>query len=83
MSDERRTYTMTDEQLATLLDAARPVPVMFLSGGMPMYPSPQESANRAWAKLGEEMGFQSTTVRPVPGADQRVFTAVPREDDRQ
>ena len=69
----RKTYTMTEEQLNTLLDACKPTPVMYLSGGVPMGGAPQENANRAWATLGEELGFNPMSVRP--GANQREFTA--------
>jgi aromatic ring-opening dioxygenase catalytic subunit (LigB family) len=30
---------------------------MFLSGGTPMFGTPQENANRAWQRLGEKVGF--------------------------
>jgi predicted TIM-barrel fold metal-dependent hydrolase len=73
---ERCTYTMTDEDLATLLAACKPTPMMFLSGGQPMSPSPQENANAAWRRLGEKMGFDHMTVRPA-GGDQKSFTAIP------
>jgi hypothetical protein len=69
----RKEYTLTKEQLATLLEACKPTPVMSLSGGRPMYNSPQENANRAWQKLGQEMGFASMTVKQ--GRDKWHFTA--------
>jgi hypothetical protein len=72
----RTEYEMTDKQLSTLLDACKPA--MFLSGGTPMFDSPQENANRAWAKLGDELGFDSTTVEPIPGKHHRFFTANPK-----
>ena len=43
--------------------------------------SPQENANNAWARLGEELGFDSMTVRPIQGKGQRFFTAVPSETE--
>jgi hypothetical protein len=69
----RKEYTLTKEQLATLLEACKPTPVMYLSGGRSMFNSPQENANRAWEKLGQEMGFALMTV--WPGRDQWHFTA--------
>lgn len=78
MSPLRRQYELTDEQLSRLLDACKPTPVMYLSGGMPMGPSQQENANSAWAALGREMGFDPWSVRPVPGKSQAFFTAEPR-----
>lgn len=73
----RTEYEMTDADLAELLDACKSVPVMMVGGHAPS--SPQENANRAWARLGEKMGFDSTTVRPVVGKSTRFFTAVPSE----
>lgn len=67
---------MTAAQLATILDACKPTPVMFLSGGRPMYDTPQENANRAWKALGHAMGFNYLTARPS-AKGQRFFTAEP------
>lgn len=73
-------YEMTAEDHAALLEACKPTPVMFLSGGMPMSDSPQENANRAWAKLGLKMGFNSTTVEPISGKSSTFFRAEPAAD---
>ena len=70
----RRQYEMTEAQLARLLEACRPVPLIMLQLGMPR--SPQERANDAWAELGAEMGFQPMTVKPT-GQGDRFFTAEP------
>ena len=70
----RKRFEMTQEQLEKLLDACKPTPVMFLSGGVPMGRSVQENANDAWAAIGSEMGFQHMTVQPA-GGDMKVFTA--------
>ncbi|WP_145270237.1 hypothetical protein [Tautonia plasticadhaerens] len=72
---------MTEEDLKTLLEACRPTPAMYLSGGQPMSSSPQENANRAWAALGEKMGFDYNTVQPISGKGQRFFSAVPSETE--
>jgi hypothetical protein len=72
---ERKRYVMTEEDLAALLEACRRVPLIALQCGTPR--SPQEQANDAWRRLGAKMGFKPMTVRPVPGAGQRVFTAEP------
>jgi hypothetical protein len=69
---------MTEEDLAALLEACRPIPAIALHCG-PL-PSQQEQANDAWRQLGEKMGFKPMTVQPVPGAGQRVFTAEPLGD---
>jgi hypothetical protein len=53
----RTDYEMTEDDLGAILEASKPVPAMFLTGGTPMFGTPQENANRAWAALGERMGF--------------------------
>lgn len=69
-------YEMTEKDLEEILEACKPVPCMMIGGVTPS--SPQENANRAWASLGEKMGFDSTSVRPS-NKGQRFFTAVPSE----
>jgi len=69
----RREYEMSEEQLARILDAGKPV-VYMVFGGMPPR-SPQQNANDAWAALGRELGFVWDTCEPVPGKGPRFFTA--------
>lgn len=76
----KQEYQMTAEDHATLIHACKPTPVMFLSGGMPMHDSPQENANRAWAKLGSKMGFVPMTVEPISGKPNTFFRAEPAAD---
>jgi len=71
-------FEMSKEQLAEIMNACKPTPVMYLSGGMPMFNSPQENANHAWEKLGEKLGFKHMTVRPN-GKGDRFFSAEPVE----
>ncbi len=75
--NQRMEYEMTQEELGTILDACKPTPVMFLTGGTPMFGTPQENANAAWSRLGSKKGFDHMTVRPIKGKDQRFFTAIP------
>ena len=81
MSYPRVEYEMSKKDLTALLDACRPVPVMMIGSYVPS--SPQENANLAWADLGKKMGFDSTTVRPIPGKEMRFFSAVPSETEEQ
>jgi len=74
-------YEMTGEDLEKILDACRPVPMIMIGNYIPA--SPQENSNTAWKILGEKMGFDYMTVRPVPGKDQKFFTAVPDETEEQ
>jgi len=77
----RVNYEMTEEDLKEILEACRPVPCIAIGGVAPS--SPQENANRAWGRLGKKMGFESDTVRPIEGKDQRFFSAVPSETESQ
>ena len=81
----RAEYEMTTEQEKTLLDACKPTfdkRESMLIGGY-AGSTPQENANAAWRALGEQMGFDSMSVRPVPGKGQRFFSAVPSETPEQ
>lgn len=73
---DRREYEMTEADLAKLLEAGKPVAVMYLSGGIPMHESPQVKANRAWQSLGHKMGFNYLSVK-ASDKGQRFFTAEP------
>lgn len=68
----RKEFEMTEDQLAALLEACKPVRLIMLQCGQPS--SPQENANRAWCSLGKEMGFDGMTVKPT-GKGDRFFTA--------
>lgn len=68
----RKEFKMTEEDLEVLKKASTPVTAIALHCGQSV--SPQESANRAWKRLGEKIGFDHMTVQPC-GADQLVFTA--------
>jgi hypothetical protein len=77
----RTEYEMTEEDLAEMMEAFKPVPMIMLQCGNP--PSQQENANRAWAKLGNKMGFDGDTVRPINGKGNRFFSAIPSETESQ
>lgn len=67
-------FEMSDEQLEGLLSACKPVAMIALQCGTPS--SPQENANRAWANLGDSMGFEPMTVEPIAGKSKNHFMAV-------
>lgn len=71
----RKEFTMNEDQRNEILNASKPTPVMYLSGGKPMFSTPQENANHAWKLLGERMGFDYFTVRPVEGKSDYTFSA--------
>jgi hypothetical protein len=70
----KKRFEMSDEQLAKIIDACKPVPYMVIGGQPPR--SQQENANAAWAALGNEMGFKHMTVERC-GEDDKVFMAEP------
>ena len=74
-------FEMSENDLKELLEASKPVPCMMIGGYTPS--SPQENANRAWARLGKKMNFDPMTVKPIQGKGQRFFTAVPTETPEQ
>ena len=71
----RKEFCLLDQELEELLDACKPTPVMYLSGGIPMFNTPQENANYAWKKLADKYGFIWDTAKPVMGKGERYFTA--------
>jgi hypothetical protein len=77
----RTEYEMTEEDLRQILDASKPTVCMKI--GSYTGSTPQENANRAWEALGNKMGFDYMTVRPISGKGQRFFTAVPSETKEQ
>ncbi len=77
----RTNYEMTEDDLKVILDACKPTPHMMIGSYTPS--TPQENANRAWQSLGEKMGFDHMTVKPINGKGQRFFSAVPRETKDQ
>jgi len=74
----RQNFEMTQKQLDTILDACKPVVMIALNCGT--LTSPQENANRAWAKLGKELGFKFRTVLPS-NKGRRFFSAESLEED--
>lgn len=68
---------MTEADFETLLEACKPT--VCIKIGSYEGSSPQENANRAWANLGEKMGFDSMTVEPRHEMGMRFFSAIPNE----
>jgi hypothetical protein len=77
----RVNYEMTEEDLKVMYDACKPTTCIMVGGYAGS--TPQENANRAWAKLGKKMGFESETVQPIQGKGSRFFSAVPSETKEQ
>jgi hypothetical protein len=77
----RVNYEMTEADLRKIIEACKPTPCIMIGGSTGS--SPQENANRAWAALGEKMGFDYMTVEPIRGKGERFFSAVPTENETQ
>jgi hypothetical protein len=78
-TSEMKRFEMTPEQHTKLLEACKPTPMIMLQCGTPR--SPQESANSAWKVLGDELGFDHMTARPIAGEPETVFEAKPARDE--
>ena len=66
-------YELSQEDLDEILTASKPVTYIVVGGHPPS--SPQENANRAWQRVGEEYGFVWDTAQPVTGKGHRFITA--------
>lgn len=71
----KKEFELSQEDLDKILDAGKPVPAMYLSGGQLMGGTPQENANRDWKEIGKKYGFIWDTARPITGKGQRFITA--------
>lgn len=71
-------YQMSPEQLRALMDEINRHDPVMVFGDHVSGSSPQERANSAWEKLGNEMGFQNMTVQPISGKGDEFFTADPK-----
>lgn len=77
----RTNYEMTKKDLEKILDSCKPTPAILIGSYSPA--TPQENANRAWKSLGDKMGFDFETVRPIEGKSPQWFSAVPSETKAQ
>lgn len=68
-------FQMTDEQYQRLLDASNPKVIIYMTGEHPFSGSSQVNIRDEWKKLGAELGFDETTVKPVDGKSEKFFTA--------
>lgn len=71
----RQEIELTQEELNEILEAGKPTPVMYLSGGVPLGETAQEKANRAWKRLADKRGFVWDSVEPVSGKAMNFITA--------
>lgn len=76
-SSVKQLFEMTEAQRDRIMAASKPTPVMYLSGGQPMYDTPQENANAAWRAVAAELGFVWDSVEPATGKSDRFFMAEP------
>ena len=75
----RTNYEMTQDDLDVILEACIVVPYMIIGGQAPR--SQQENVNEAWRRLGEKMGFDHMTVKPIIGKGGLFFSAIPNETE--
>lgn len=68
-------YRMTDEEIAELKEACRPVPYMVFGGMEPR--SPRDNAMDVWNKVSARVGCKCDTIAPANTGDDRDFEAEP------
>ncbi len=73
----RVTCELTEEQHARLIAASQPVPYLVFGDREPA--SPTERTHAVWRELGEELGFDWETARPISGMSDRWFDAERKE----
>jgi hypothetical protein len=69
-------YRLTDEELASLLDASKPVPYMVFGGIPPT--SPREHAMRLWRHVADRVGCVVDSIADAGTGDMHDFKATPR-----
>jgi len=73
----KRQYRLSEEELRGIIEASRSTPVMYLSGGVPMYDSPQQNANRAWKVVAQNHGFIWDSAESAGTGDNHDVLAEP------
>lgn len=71
-----KTYRLTDEELASLLDASKPVPYMII-GGLPPT-SAREHAMRLWRHVADRVGCEVDSIADAGTGDMHDFKAKER-----
>lgn len=73
---KRKQFRISDEDYEAIMKIARtPAPLMYLSGGTPMFRSKQEQANDVWQAMAKRLGFVWDTAHPADTGDPKDFTA--------
>lgn len=75
----KQDFQITQDELNEILEASKPTPVMYLSGGTPMFDSPQENANRVWKKLADKYGFVWDSAELISNKPPTNFKATPTQ----
>lgn len=74
----KKQFEMNDEEFNELMEIAKnPSPYMLGSGGVELFESTQDRANRVWEKLGEKYGFKWDTGESARTGNQKQFLAEP------
>jgi hypothetical protein len=77
----RKNFTITDDQVKKLMDAENDTPSLTI-GGVKVK-SVHENTQMAWQELGEELGFDYLTVRPIHNLGYKHFSAIPKPSVEQ
>ncbi len=73
----KKQFELTEAEFNELMEIAKnPTPYMLGSGGVELFESQQERANRVWKRIGMERGFVWDSCESS-GADPKCFLAEP------
>jgi len=71
----RKEFTLSKEDLDHFFAATKSDPVIYGSGGIPLFYTRQEKANWEWQRLGDKYNFKWDSVQPVAGKGKEVISA--------
>ena len=75
----RINYEITEADAGAILEAWNAAPPMVILGHTPR--SNQDNVNDVWRRIGEKMGFDHTTVKPILSKEGLFFSAIPNETE--
>jgi hypothetical protein len=73
----KKQFELSEEEFNELMEIAKnPTPYMLGSGGVELFESTQDRANRVWKRIGEEKGFVWDSCESA-GSNPLLFMATP------
>jgi hypothetical protein len=73
----KKQFELSDDEFNELMEIAKnPTPYMLGSGGVELFESTQDRANRVWKRIGKEKGFVWDSCESA-GSNPKLFMATP------